>query len=82
MTGRTGDVPARERGRAGLATGAGDQDDRKPAPLDTSVANFLEEARMLPPGTETLFGVQLAVVFAEPCRDLLDPAEVVVQTPA
>jgi hypothetical protein len=35
----------------------------QPASLETSASNLLEEARMLLPGTQTLFGFQLIVVF-------------------
>lgn len=37
--------------------------DRKETSLDTSVSNLLEETRILLPGTQTLFGFQLIVVF-------------------
>lgn len=43
------------------ATNASDGPER--APLDTAISNLLEEARMLLPGTQTLFGFQLIVVF-------------------
>jgi hypothetical protein len=53
----------------------GDGDEVQETGLDTSVSNLLGEARMLLPGTQTLFGFQLAVVFTQPFRDLLAPAE-------
>ncbi len=52
-----------------------DEDEVKQTDLDTSVSFLLEEARMLLPGTQTLFGFQLAVVFTQTFRDLLAPAE-------
>ena len=52
-----------------------DEDEGKQTDLDTSVSFLLEEARMLLPGTQTLFGFQLAVVFTQTFRDLLAPAE-------
>ena len=47
----------------------------QPTELDTTVSNLLEEARMLLPGTQTLFGFQLAVVFTGTFRDRLATAE-------
>ena len=35
----------------------------EPLPLSKNVDNILEEARMILPGTQTLFGFQLIVVF-------------------
>ena len=43
--------------------------------LTTSVGNVLEEARMLLPGAQTLFGFQLIVVFEQTFRDRLSTAE-------
>jgi len=66
----------------GVRVGMGDErgrgrrdDEVQPTDLDTSASNLLEEARMLLPGTQTLFGFQLAVVFTGTFRDQLAAAE-------
>ncbi len=43
--------------------------------LSTSVNNLLEEARIILPGAQTLFGFQLIVVFNQSFRDLLSTVE-------
>lgn len=43
--------------------------------LPTSVGNMLEEARMLLPGAQTLFGFQLIVVFEQSFGERLSTAE-------
>jgi hypothetical protein len=43
--------------------------------LPTSVSNMLEEARMLLPGAQTLFGFQLIVVFEQSFGERLSTAE-------
>ena len=81
LTARRG-VPTREVGRppregAGVEHGRDrrDDDEETRTGLESSVSFLLEEARMLLPGTQTLFGFQLAVVFTQTFRDLLAPAE-------
>lgn len=43
--------------------------------LSDSVSSILEEARMILPGTQTLFGFQLIVVFNQTFQDRLSSAE-------
>ena len=49
--------------------------EREPQSLADSVSNILEEARMILPGTQTLFGFQLIVVFNQTFQDRLSAAE-------
>lgn len=51
-----------------------DDEVEKP-PLGDTVKNILEEARMLLPGIQTLFGFQLIVVFNQSFRDQLSAWE-------
>ena len=44
-------------------------------PLSQTVGNILEEARMILPGTQTLFGFQLIVVFNTRFHERLSPIE-------
>lgn len=44
-------------------------------PLSEIVSNVLEEARMILPGTQTLFGFQLIVVFNTQFHERLSPVE-------
>ena len=50
-----------------------DQEER--TSLETSVSNLLEETRILLPGTQTLFGFQLIVVFNNAFHDRLSSTE-------
>jgi hypothetical protein len=49
--------------------------EREHQELSDTVSNILEEARMILPGTETLFGFQLIVVFNALFQEGLDPRE-------
>ena len=49
--------------------------DRQRQSLSESVGNILEEARMILPGTQTLFGFQLIVVFNSRFQEQLLPEE-------
>lgn len=52
-----------------------EEHDRERQSLSDSVGNILEEARMILPGTQTLFGFQLIVVFNSHFQDWLSPWE-------
>jgi cobalamin synthase len=52
-----------------------EDDGPKEASLEESVSNLLEEARILLPGTQTLFGFQLIVVFNQSFHDRLSATE-------
>ena len=52
-----------------------DADQQEVQPLSDSVRNILEEARMILPGVQTLFGFQLIVVFNQHFQDRLSPTE-------
>lgn len=54
---------------------AHDQRDREQQSLSDAVGNILEEARMVLPGTQTLFGFQLIVVFNSRFQDRLSLEE-------
>ena len=54
---------------------SGESDQREEQPLSDSVRNVLEEARMILPGVQTLFGFQLIVVFNQRFQDALTPGE-------
>lgn len=47
----------------------------QPQPLADTVRHILEEARLMLPGVQTLFGFQLAVVFNQRFQDRLSPTE-------
>lgn len=47
----------------------------RPQSLDETVGNVLEEARMILPGVQTLFGFQLIVVFNQQFHDGLSSVE-------
>ena len=47
----------------------------QPQPLGETVGQILEEARMILPGVQTLFGFQLIVVFNQRFQDALSPTE-------
>lgn len=47
----------------------------KPQKLEDTVSNILEETRIILPGTQTLFGFQLIVVFNSRFHDRLDQRE-------
>lgn len=49
--------------------------EREHQALSQTVGNILEEARMILPGTQTLFGFQLIVVFNTRFQERLSPAE-------
>ncbi|CAA9547347.1 MAG: hypothetical protein AVDCRST_MAG49-1391 [uncultured Thermomicrobiales bacterium] len=49
--------------------------DAEPVSLRDEVSNILEEARMILPGTQTLFGFQLVVVFNATFQDRLSARE-------
>jgi hypothetical protein len=51
------------------------QPDTEEQPLGDAVSNILEEARMILPGTQTLFGFQLIVVFNSAFQDRLSAPE-------
>lgn len=53
----------------------GEEQDRERQSLFESVGNILEEARMILPGTQTLFGFQLIVVFNSRFQESLSPFE-------
>ena len=53
----------------------GDHDQGEPTSLEASVSNLLEETRILLPGTQTLFGFQLIVVFNSSFHDRLSSTE-------
>lgn len=55
-------------------TGAADEG-REPQSLAESTSNILEEARMILPGTQTLFGFQLIVPFNQRFHDHLSLLE-------
>jgi Family of unknown function (DUF6328) len=60
--------------------GGAERDDRRdpavqPQPLEKTVGNILEEARMVLPGIQTLFGFQLIVVFEQSFQDRLSDFE-------
>lgn len=50
-------------------------DDEERLSLEASVSNLLEETRILLPGTQTLFGFQLIVVFESSFHDRLTSTE-------
>lgn len=50
-------------------------DERERQSLAETVGNILEEARMILPGTQTLFGFQLIVVFNAQFQERLSPGE-------
>ncbi len=50
-------------------------EERKPQSLADSTSNILEEARMILPGTQTLFGFQLIVPFNQRFHDHLSMLE-------
>lgn len=52
-----------------------EEKDRERQSLSESVGNILEEARMILPGTQTLFGFQLIVVFNPRFQEWLSPRE-------
>lgn len=66
---------------AGAAIGHGaarmgeDSQEVESQPLSETVGNVLEEARMILPGTQTLFGFQLIVVFNARFHERLSPIE-------
>lgn len=49
--------------------------DTEDQPLSETVSHILEEARMILPGTQTLFGFQLIVVFNQTFQDRLSVGE-------
>lgn len=53
----------------------GEEQDRERQSLSDSVKSILEEARMILPGTQTLFGFQLIVVFNPRFQEWLSPQE-------
>ncbi len=53
----------------------GEDPDRERQSLSESVKSILEEARMILPGTQTLFGFQLIVVFNSRFQEQLSPGE-------
>lgn len=53
----------------------GEEQDRERQSLSESVKNILEEARMILPGTQTLFGFQLIVVFNPRFQERLSTGE-------
>jgi hypothetical protein len=53
----------------------GEDPDRERQSLSESVKSILEEARMILPGTQTLFGFQLIVVFNSRFQERLSPGE-------
>ena len=50
-------------------------EDSEPQSLGATVSQILEEARMILPGVQTLFGFQLIVVFNQRFQDRLSPTE-------
>ena len=54
---------------------SGEADQREEQSLSDSVRSILEEARMILPGVQTLFGFQLIVVFNQRFQDGLTPDE-------
>ncbi len=56
-------------------SGHRDGQDEQRTSLETSVSNLLEETRILLPGTQTLFGFQLIVVFNDSFHDRLSTPE-------
>ncbi len=50
-------------------------DETEPQSLGDTVSQILEEARMILPGVQTLFGFQLIVVFNQRFEDGLSPTE-------
>ena len=50
-------------------------DETEPQSLGDTVSQLLEEARMILPGVQTLFGFQLIVVFNQRFQDGLSPTE-------
>lgn len=52
-----------------------DPDETEPQSLGDTVGQILEEARMILPGVQTLFGFQLIVVFNQRFQDGLSPVE-------
>ena len=49
--------------------------DQERASLDTAISNLLEETRIFIPGSQTLFGFQLIVVFNQSFQDRLSSTE-------
>lgn len=54
---------------------AQNEEDRERQSLSETVGNILEEARMILPGTQTLFGFQLIVVFNSRFQERLSVTE-------
>lgn len=57
------------------ASSRGEVEEVERPPLGDTVRNILEEARMILPGVQTLFGFQLIVVFNQRFEDLLSSRE-------
>lgn len=67
---------ANEPGSSGsTARPPGESDEAEQLSLSGVVANILEEGRMILPGTQTLFGFQLMVVFNQSFQEQLSVAE-------
>jgi hypothetical protein len=62
-------------GRTGPTSSGPDSASEEKQALSQTVANILEEARMILPGTQTLFGFQLIVVFNARFHEALSPLE-------
>ena len=61
--------------RPEVASSRGQAEEVERPPLGDTVRNILEEARMILPGVQTLFGFQLIVVFNQRFEDLLSSRE-------
>lgn len=68
-------TPTGASSRGDEAMAAQDQRDRERQSLSAAVGNILEEARMILPGTQTLFGFQLIVVFNSRFQERLSLGE-------
>lgn len=66
-------MPATKSGIASPADRASDEPE--PQSLGDSAGQILEEARMLLPGVQTLFGFQLIAVFNQRFQETLSPTE-------